>query len=367
MTYKAVFGTLFKTILPIILGVIFLVLIVAWMAGLFSEKIPPGRAASPKQTLKPVDEKNIYEVGEIIKPYIEEAVGTLKSSQRTEISSRVLAPISRVLVSAGQSVREGDVLIELDRRAMETRLSQAQAGLLASQAALQQAENDYKRAVELVKKKVISQAEMDQDTADLRVAEANLNHAKQAVSEAEVMLSYTTIKAPKAGMIVDRLAEQGDMARPGEPLLILYDPATLRLEVPVMENLAVNLKTGDELTVQIDALNDRRIKAVIDEIVPQAEAASRSFLVKVRLPRSEELFEGMFGRLLIPAGQRRHLCIHADAVQTIGQLSFVEVVGKDGTTQRRFIKVGRFGDANHREVLSGLEAGDRVVIPSSSN
>ena len=362
MKFKAVAGVLFKTLLPIVLGMVLLVLVVAWLAGVLNEKIEPGREEVDVRQIEPGTENDTYVIREVTKQYIEEAVGTLKSSQRTEISARVLAPINRIAVSAGQAVQPGDILIELDRRAMETRLSQTRAGLVASQASLQQAQNDYKRSTQLVKKQVISQAEMDQNTANLRVAEANLNHAKQAVSESEVMLSYTTIHAPKAGMIVDRLAEEGDMARPGEPLLILYDPTTLRLEVPVMENLAVNLKAGDQLDVQIDAMNNRRIKAVIDEIVPQAEAASRSFLVKVKLPRSKDLFEGMFGRLLIPTGTRRHLCIHTDAVETIGQLQFVEVVGTDGMLQRRFIKVGRFGDPNHREVLSGLQAGERVLL-----
>lgn len=367
MKFQAVAKILLQTILPIVLGIGLLVLVVAWLAGVMNDKIAPGREEPSREEMAarridPGRENDVYEVREVLKQYIEEAVGTLKSAQRTEVSARVLAPINRVLVSAGQMVRKGDTLIELDRRAVETRLSQARAGLVASQAALQQARNDYQRAVELVKKRIISQAEMDQKTADVRVAEANLNHSQQEVSEAEVMLSYTTIKAPKAGMIVDRLAEEGDMARPGQPLLILYDPTSLRLEVPVMAKLAVNLKPGDELVVQIDALGNRRIKAVIDEIVPQAEAASRSFLVKVKLPISKDLFEGMFGRLLIPAGTRRHLCIHTDAVQTIGQLHFVDVVDADGKLEQRFITVGRFGDPQHREVLSGLKAGERVLM-----
>ena len=68
------------------------------------------------------------------------------------------------------------------------------------------------------------------------------------------------------------------------------------------------------------------LDALIDEIVPQAEAASRSFLVKVRLPRSEDMFEGMFGRLKIPAGTRRFLCLSTDAIERVGQLEMVDVV-----------------------------------------
>ena len=366
MKLKAAAGVVLTKVLPVIGGLVILVLVIAWLAGVMEEKIEPGPSDVVVRGVDLNLEQGVYQVREVFKDYTEQAVGTLKAASRTEISARVLAPINRIHAAAGQIVHAGDVLVELDRRAVESQLSQAQASLVAAQAALAQAESDYKRATQLYQKKVIGQGDMDQSTANVKVARANLNHAQQAVGEAEVMLSYTTIKTPKDGMIVDKLAEEGDMARPGEPLLILYDPTSLRLEVPVMENLAVKLKPGDELVVQIDALDNRQVNAVIDEIVPRAEAASRSFLVKVRLPRSEDLFEGMFGRLIIPVGTRRHLCLNTQAIETIGQLQFVDVVNPDETLERRFIKTGRYGDENHREVLSGLKAGERVLLKPSA-
>ena len=364
MKYKAVALVLLKKVLPIVVGLAVLIVVVAWLAGVMVEKIKPGPADVVVRRLDPDRQHSTYEVREVVKQYVEEAVGTLKSAQRTEISARVLAPIDRISVSAGQAVEAGETLVELDRRDLQNKLGQTQASLVAAEATLKRAENAYGRAVQMHQKNAISQADMDDRTADLQVARAMLSQAEQAVAEAEVRLSYTTITAPKPGVIVDRLAEPGDMARPGDPLLVLYDPTTLRLEVPVMENLAIGLKPGDELIVQIDALANRQVKAAIDEIVPQAEAASRSFLVKVKLPRSEDLFEGMFGRLKIPVGTRRHLCLHTDAVQTIGQLQFVDVVKSEDTLEleRRFIRVGRYGDPNHREVLSGLKAGERVLL-----
>ena len=361
---KATIGILLKRVLPAIVGLVFLVFVIAWLAGVTEEKIEPGPSDAVVRRVDPNQEQGVYEVREVFKDYFAEAVGTLKASSRTEISARVLAAIDVIRVHAGQAVIAGDVLIELDRRTLESQLSQAESSLVAAQATQEQSEIDHKRAVALSEKRAISQADVDQRTADLRVSQAKLRQAEQAVNEAKVMLSYTTIKAPKDGMIVDRLAEPGDMARPGEPLLVLYDPTSLRLEVPVMENLAVSLKPDDEMVVQIDALDNRQVAAVIDEIVPQAEAASRSFLVKVKLPRSEDMFEGMFGRLIIPVGRRRHLCLHTGAIETIGQLQFVDVVVPDGVLERRFIKTGRYGDTVHREVLSGLKAGERVLLKS---
>jgi RND family efflux transporter MFP subunit len=327
---------------------------VAW-----NKKIAPEETVVAARELGPNDRTDA--VHEVEKEYMEEAVGTLKAASRTEISARVLAPIERITVRAGQRVRQGEELIVLDRRAVETQKSQVQASLVAAQASVQQAEANFKRDSQLLTSRTISQEQFDQSKANVEVARAQLNHAQQALAESEVMLSYTTILAPRSGIIVDRLAEEGDMAQPGVPLLVLYDPTSLRLEVPVMENLALKLRVGDELSVRIDALN-RTVTARVDEIVPQAEAASRSFLVKVAMPKEEGLFEGMFGRLLIPAGKRRHLCLATAAIDKIGQLELVDVVEPDKTLQRRFVKTGRLGMPGRVEVLSGLAAGERVRL-----
>jgi RND family efflux transporter MFP subunit len=359
-------GILLKAVLPTVAGLVVLVLVMAALAGFFREKIPPGAVSVEPRKLGDNDQTDV--VHEVTKQYIEEAVGTLRAASRTEISSRVLALIDRITVGAGDTVQEGDVLIELDRQALETQLSRAKASLAEAGASVSQADDEYHRAERLRASPVpaITEAEFNAIASKLQVAQAKQQQAEQALAEVKVLLSYTTIRAPKAGMIVDKRANQGDMAQPGIPLLVLYDPTSLRLEVPVMENLAVKLKRGAELTIKIDAL-DRHFTATIDEIVPQAEAASRSFLVKVTLPPSEELFEGMYGRLQIPSGKRRHLCLATAAIQTIGQLQFVDVVKGGQTLERRFIKTGRLGMPGRVEVLSGLQADETVLLRSPTD
>lgn len=300
-------------------------------------------------------------VHEVEKSYIEEAVGTLKASSRTVVSSKLLATIAEIRVTAGDQVEQGQELIRLDSKEYEARLDQAKRALEATTANREQAEKAFQRATTLQKQNAVSRSEYDLAQRDLQVATANESQAKQAIQEAEAMLSYTTIKAAKNGRIVDRSAEPGDIARPGEPILVLYDATSLRLEAPVMEHLAVKLKVGDRLSVYVDALQ-REFEASIDEIVPQADAPSRSFLVKASLPKSEELYEGMFGRLRISAGERRHLCLATDAVIEVGQLEFVDVVLPDGNIERRLIKIGQLGMPGRQEVLSGVEAGERVVL-----
>jgi len=364
MNFKAIAAVALKRVLPAVVGLVVLLMVIAWLAGAFTKKIPAGQVAAAGEEADSSADDGTYKVQEIKKSYFEEAIGTLKAASRTEISARVLATIDRIAVRAGDTVAEGDVLVELDRKAFEAQLSQAEAALAAADAGVEQARDAYDRAVRLRQSNpgAIADQDLNRMNSELLGARARQTGARQAVEEAKVRLNYTTIKASKPGMIVDRLAEEGDVAQPGVPLLNLYDPISLRLEVPVMENLAAKIRKGDELVVTIDAL-ERDMKAVVDEKVPQAEAASRSFLVKVKLPPSEDLYEGMFGRLKIPAGTRRHLCLDTAAIQRVGQLEFVTVVDPNsGKRQRRFIKTGRYGDATHREVLSGLEAGEVVLL-----
>jgi RND family efflux transporter MFP subunit len=343
-------------------------LAIAFWAGMFEEKIEPGQTEVAVWPPGPLEDYVVDQVHAVEQAYYAEAVGTLKAASRTQISARVMAEINDIKVRAGDFVEKDEVLIELDRAALERRQSQAEAELDAANAAVVQAKADFERADALRKESptAISRQQIDQYSYQYKSAEAKQSGAEEALAEARVLLSYTTIKAPKSGTIVERFAEPGSVAQPGVPLLELYDPTSLRLEVPVMENLAIKLKEGEELTVKIDAL-DEQFVATVDEIVPQAEAASRSFMVKVKLPPSAELFEGMYGRLMIPAGQRLHLCLNADAVETIGQLEFVYVVDADGKNpERRYIKTGRFGRPGRVEVLSGLEANENVLVRAAS-
>ncbi len=355
-------------LVPILAGVLVLGVVIVWAAGGFRTMIQPGQTPASGGEGLAASEKPLgtAEVEEVVKPYTEDAIGTLKAASRTEVSSRVLAPINEIRVQAGSRVRQGDILVELDKEALKSQLSQAEAGLAGAKAALAQAEADYKTAQNLRKRNpdAISDQEFGRAASAAEVAKANLDRATRAVDEVQVMLTYATIRAPSDGMVIEKQAQKGDMARPGVPLLAMHDPASLRLEVPVREELASKIKLGDRRDVRIDALN-LALPATVDEIVPQADLASRSILVKLKLAPHKDLVDGMTGRLVIPTGVRRHVCLPRAAVRRIGDLDFVQVLRPDGSTERRFIRTGREGRQDHLEVLSGLEPGETVALWSA--
>ncbi len=307
-----------------------------------------------------VDVSGLHRVAveEEFREHMEEAVGTLRAATRTVIASRLLAVIDEITVAAGDQVQQGDVLVRLQDSELRTREQQAEQALRAAEANREDAEKDLERNQDLYQKRAVSKSTLEESDRRVQVTRADEQRAEQAVEEARVMLSYTVIKAPKAGRVVDRLAQVGDTIRPGDSILVLYDATSLRLEAAVPERLVARMSVGDQLQAYIDA-REESYAATVDEIVPQADAKSRSFLVKAALPRSEGLFEGLFGRLRIPVGERRHLYLPSQAIQHMGQLEFVNLA----TGQRRMIKTGNVGDdATRVEVLSGLNAGEEVVI-----
>jgi len=147
----------------------------------------------------------------------------------------------------------------------------------------------------------------------------------------------------------------------------VYDPADLELHANVPETLAPAVPVGTALTVRIDAAGVAA-RGTVREVVPQAQQASRSVLVKVTLPPSpsaKPLLPGMFGRVEIPVGSVERLWVPRAAVRQVGQLDLVEVANLDGTLSRRFVRVGQ--ESNGKvEVLSGLAAGERVALPADA-
>lgn len=336
-----------------------LVVIVMFMAGAFRSKIRPGVLPAAASMLAG-DTETAVVVAEVVTVH-EEATGTVQAEHRTTVSSRILATIDAILVRAGDAVRRGDPLVQLDAVELHARVEEAQRGLDAANANLRRRAADFERAQRLVRDGVMSRSEFDQAEAAARVAEAERDQAIEVLTRARINVGYATITSPVSGKVVDRLADPGDTASPGMPLLSLYDPSALRIEVPVRESLVARLRLGAEIEVRI---GDRAasVTAIVDEIVPQAEPGSRTFLVKLRLPPREDVYAGMFGRILIPAGERERLLVPRAAIERVGQLEFATVVDAAGAAVRRLVRVGRGTASGAYEVLSGLAAGERVVV-----
>ncbi len=338
-------------------GAVILVVSIGYLAHFWTEKIEPGTEVPPAAEIPPEDTIELATVEEAI---VERFAGTVRARRETSVSPRILATITTVNVRSGDWVEEGEVLAMLDDRDLRARVEQSRREVEASQARFDDVETETERARELFESRAIPRADLDRLEASLRAAAADLEAARQRLDEAETSLSFAVIEAPITGRVIDRYAEPGDTASPGVPIVRLYDPETLRLEADVRESLAAALSPGTDLRVDIEAVR-RSYEATVEEIVPHADPGARTFVVKAALPPAENLYPGMFGRLLIPAGTAERLYVPPESVNRIGQLEFVMALEHDRPV-RRFIRTGETrAEDSWVEVVSGLLPGERIL------
>ncbi len=346
-----------STLFRVGLSVATIVILMLWILGTFrrgviqaaKEPVPVESAAgltTQKVTMQTV-------------PAVTEAVGTVQAEQVAAVTSRVVANIVDMRVSAGQRVTSGETLVVLDDRDLRHRVEQAQDAARSAEATLAQAQSDYKRDKPLFDQQVITAYDFEHTQTNLKTAEANFRRLQQAVQETEVNLSYAVIRSAFTGVVVDKLVNLGDLAAPGRPLLTMYEEGRLWLEANVPEDLMGHIRLNELLTFRIDALS-REMRGRVVEIVPSSDPSSRTVVARVRLSETKDILPGMFGRLLIPMKPEEVLAVPASALIRAGQLTMVEVV-QEARRERRTVQLGR-AVGNQFEVLSGLAAGETVVV-----
>lgn len=334
-------------------------LFLAWMGGAFHEKVHPG--------VEPVEKpsaagRTLVVAERTTEPETIAAVGSVQPRKRTDVASQLLAAIREIKPRPGDRVKAGEPIITLDDRDLLAQQREAAAALTAAQADLASRRRDYERVKDLPS---ASAEERSRVEGAFRVAEAQAVRAKEAIGRIDVLLTYTKVAAGTDGVVADRFADPGDLAAPGKPLLSVYDPGDLELHANVPESLAAGIKLGQKLPVRIDA-NNLSAEAVVREIVPQAQTASRSVVVKLALPvqTANPTLPGMFGRLIVPVGTAERVWLPTAAVQQRGQLDLVEVADPTGVElTRRFVRLGREAGGKV-EILSGLSAGEKAALPA---
>ncbi len=333
-----------------------ILLAMAWLAGVFRKgRIEPAKLSPVSRPVTGA----LVRVEKVNRPLYAEVIGSIQAEARTAVSARLVANILEMPVQAGDRVTKNQVLVVLDDAGPKARVAQARESLRAAEAGRDLAETEYNRLKPVVERGAASRTDLDQWQSKLAAGKAEVERLRQAIREAEINLADCKLLSPIDGMVIDRQAEPGEQALPGRPLLTLYDPARLRLEASVREAHIGRLAVGQLIDIRIDALGEKR-QGTVAQIVPAADPASRSFLVKVTITDPAKLYPGMYARMRLPIDQQQQLEIPSSAVTRIGQLTYVHVAGESGA-ELRAVRLGHEADGRC-EVLAGLAEGERVFV-----
>lgn len=329
-------------------------------------------------------------VEEIQWPSTFEAGGVVRAALTATISSRIIAPIVAVHVRAGDRIRQGQPLVALDARELRANADRAAAALAAaressiaatanhtaSEAALTLARASHSRVLTLHDTRSATPQELDDAVAALsgataRVAGARaqaaaaaaaLEAAEAAAEAASVGLSYAVLTAPFDGVVSSRTVDPGALAMPGMELLAIESGGGYRLEVQVDESRRNLLSVGDAAEVRLDTLGQTPawMRTSIAEIAG-VDPRQHSFAVKLDLPATPGARSGVFGRARLFGPAERTLAAPFAALVRRGQLWFAFAIDRENVARLRMVAPGDVrGD--RVEILSGLVAGDRVVV-----
>jgi RND family efflux transporter MFP subunit len=323
-------------------------------------------------------------------PTFVEAGGVLRARTSAVLSSRLLAPVLVVHVRAGDPVRKGQVLIELDAAAARADATRAQATLAAARrtaeaagadraaaeaaAALARATHD--RIRRLHDTRSATPQELDDAAGALAAAEARANaagaaaagagsalEAAEAAAEAgAIVAGYAAIRAPFDGVVARRDVDPGTMATPGLPLLVVDQAGAFRLDVDLDASRVAAIGPGHAASVRIDGAGESApwIDGRVTEIA-RLDTASPSFRVRIEVPARPGDRAGLFGRARLRAAARDALALPSGAVIRRGQLTLVFVASAEGIARLRTVRAGETLDGRV-EVLAGVAEGEEVVV-----
>lgn len=296
-----------------------------------------------------------------------QASGQIESTETAVISTRVMGYVTSIKVAIGDHVKKGQLLATISNSDILAKRAQAQAMVAEAEAALTDAKKDLERYTALFEEQSASAKELENVTLHYNSVKSKAIAAREMQREAESMLQYTNITAPFNGVVTNKSLDEGSMANPGMPILVLEQANSYHVVTSVTEKDIAAIAPGSEATITIKS-NGRIIKGTVSEVSPSSKMSGGQFIVKVKIPTAEYtgLYAGMFTNVAIKSSTERQsgqnsVLVPASAIIKKDQLTGLYTVSENKTALFRYVTLGKnYGD--QVEILSGLTNSEKYIL-----
>ncbi|MHB8912966.1 MAG: efflux RND transporter periplasmic adaptor subunit [Lysobacter sp.] len=287
--------------------------------------------------------------------------GVVEAVQQAALTAQTAGRVTVVNVDVNDRVVKGDVLLRLTAVEQQAGANTARAQLRAAEAAATEAATNYRRYAALAAGQYVSRAQIDQARAARDTAAAARDAARAQLTQAGQQTEYTVIRAPFAGIVSARQVQPGESVAPGQPLMSVYAPGALRIEVQVPQSDAVAIRTANRAEVVL--ADGRRIDAAEVTVFPAADPSTHSVGVRVALPAIQDLPQpGATAKVVFPisaGASDRVLRIPVSALVQRGEVSGVYVLADKRLTLRQVRLGQRIGDGV--EAIAGIKTGETIA------
>jgi HlyD family secretion protein len=322
-----------------------------------------GEAAPPPATAK-------VERGTIERVVV--ATGTIEPAKEVEVRPRIPGIVERIHVEPGDTVEEGQLLVEIDRELLASQAAEAEAALAEARVALRYAGIELGRAEELVEQRARSMQHLDDARAKREAAVARVAAAEAKHETLATQLSYAEVRSTLAGRVLDVPVEEGSAVSPvtavtgGTLLLSLAATSTLHLEGLVDENEVALVAVGQPARLRTEAFGEQSFAGRVRKISPVGQRIQNVtyFEVEVEVvdPEAQRLLPRMSGDAeIVTRVLEDALVLPETALRYRGEQTYVEARNGDGSFVPRDVRVG-IVDGDRVQVAEGLEEGDEVAL-----
>jgi membrane fusion protein, multidrug efflux system len=293
--------------------------------------------------------------------------GVVEPVKQSTVAAQASGRISHLAVKAGDRVRAGQLLATIDDRESQAGLQRSRAQTAQAEAELRNAQAQVQRTRELQTKGFVSKAALDTAEAVYKASQAARDQASAGQRQSAIAQEFTRVTAPYEGWVLETLAQPGDLAVPGKPLLTLYAPLPLRavVHVPASRAAAARAATHVEVQVPDSSGGAQWVVPAARTMLPAADPVAQTLEWRLELPTAaaRTVAPGQQVHVRFAAGPQRRVVVPASAVLRRGELTAVYVVSPDGSGfMLKAVRLGADHGSAGVEVLAGLSAADAVAL-----
>ncbi|WP_029012663.1 efflux RND transporter periplasmic adaptor subunit [Niveispirillum irakense] len=289
--------------------------------------------------------------------------GTIVARTEVQAAFRTGGRIAARLVEVGEQIKAGQVLAKLDPADLTLALRAAEAQLAQAEAQAQQANADLRRYTPLLASGTVSQAQFDRVKATADAANGQLNEARSGLARARNDLSYADLTLTQAGTVTELVADAGQVVAAGQAVLRVATDLGREVVIDVPESQVTRLNVGDSATVSVWADREVNLTGKVREITPAADAATRTFRLRVALPddQAAPLLLGMTATVRFDATAPDGMVLPPSALFQDGDKPAVWVLSqKRDRVELRPVTVAAYR-ADAVVIQNGLKPGELVV------
>ncbi|MDD4971376.1 MAG: efflux RND transporter periplasmic adaptor subunit [Paludibacter sp.] len=321
-----------------LIGILFFSLAIGFSSCKKTTKTELVVAEIPNIRVQSAVEKNVEQSNEI--------TATVEPQDKNSIAPSTPGRIRTILVEVGQHVSKGQKLVQMDVANLSNQESQ-----------IENVKRSYKRTQELFNVGGASQQELDNAKLQLDVAQTNLKN----------MSENTFLLSPISGVVTERNYYNGDMYSGQKPVMVIMNINPVKIMINVSESNYSKMKLGMPINVKFDLFQGAKFQGKVSLIYPTIDEKSRTFPVEIKLSNNNnKIRPGMFARVTLEFGKEKRIVVPDQSVikQSGSGARFVYVYN-EGKVQYKPIEIGRRIDSDY-EIISGISAGDQVVVAGQS-